>query len=366
MQQRCLLSAELSQNLPSELTFTRAAGNNSYQTGPAVDGTTFIAMNAGVNVPRFHYVPALGRRALLIEGTRKNYVHDSNFVCVANLPGGWGINAGVAGVDFGCAAGGPHGGHYFRILDTAVANVGVVDVACDAIGAATQFASSLLSYRPVGGAASAWYSWNTNPGAAAIPIPDAAHDWTACSVVASTVGASTTAYLCMVGDPSGAFRSACSQTEVGAFASTWIPTAGAAATRAAELALISAACINPTEGRLHFPFCPGYASTVTFGTPWLFRFNANTYIGITAAGAVQVFDGGVGRATSGALTWNPWDLLDVDLVYGPAGTRLEVNGTTYTDANAWAGAALNAPALGAQAAGTNEANGAFGGLSIWG
>lgn len=370
---RCLLYAPLDEKgLPPELTFTRAAGPNSYQTGPAVNGTTFIALNAGVNVARYHYIPALGRRCLLIEGARTNELPRSDFgdADTDDLPdaGGvdWTLGAGVAGTDFNTVTtGGPTGAAYFQLEDTAVANRGVHDAAVLAAG--TTHTSSLFVRRTGTAGAATLRGHDTNPGISTIDIGTGPYDWTWCQGSAATVGAGATGY-CLEGngDPAGVVQGVCPQIENGQFASTWIPSTTGAATRAAEVCGIAVASVPRYQGRLRVTFCPAYASTDSHpSNQFLFRWNGGAYIEIQSSNRIRVIDGFVQRVISPVLTWSRWGILDVEVVYGPDGISLITNAQVATTTTAWGGAAINAPELGSFG-GTGQAFGAFANLSLWG
>jgi hypothetical protein len=362
-QERCLLHAELSDHLHAGMAFTRAAGNNSYQTGPAVDGTTFIALNAGPNVPRFHYVPALGRPMLLVEPARTNDILNSNFVDVApadDTPDGWTIANGAPGVHMFVDPGGPHGGDDVRLTDQAF-SLGWQDAA--SLAAATTYAVSVW-YRLTGAGGNAAFMLETNPGRVYSGALTGPIDWTRVQVQGTTVGAGG-AWLAMQLNMPGNF--CMPQAEAGAYASTWIPTSGGAATRAAELNGIAAAYINPAFGTVRVNVVPLYTNAQVAGSHRIFSFGANDYIEYEGGGdTIRVVNNGVARAASAGLTFSALDLLTVQLRYGPFGTRISVNGTETVDATAWTSVGAVAAFLGSGAASANLEAAAYADLSIWG
>ncbi len=361
------LAAPLNETgLPPWLAFSRAAGNNSYQTAAAVNGTTFISLNAAVNVPRFHYVPALARRCLLVEPARTNLVFNSNFVDVApadNIPDGWTTTAGAAGVDFTTAAGAPHGGTKLQLLATATAFRGVFDA--NTTAALTQYTGSAW-VRHLGAGADLLISHNLIPGFASIATGAAAHDWENRYVTATTVGGGAPIFAGMTANnsPAAAIDVALPQLEAAATRSTWIPTLGGTATRAAERCLISTAIMPTASGDVTFRWIPEFASTEAYGTPQLLSWNATTYIEVTAAQTIRIVNAGVARATSAVLAWSAWDVMLVRLQFGAGGTTITVNGTAVTDVNAWVAPALANPALGTDSAGTNCSPAAYADIDL--
>lgn len=366
-----LLHAPLRTSLPPELGFTRAAGNNSYQTGPAVDGTTFIALNAGPNVPRFHYVPALGRHMLLVEPAATNLLFDSNFVDVApadNIPDGWITGGGVAGVDYTTQANGPHGGTILQCEATAVANRGVYDTGY-AFGA-TQHTASGWFRRPGTGGPDLTHGFHLNPGVSHFSIGTGPYDWTRFQGNDAPVGVGANGYVLQLdGTPSGVVQIALPQIETGTYATTFIPTSGGTATRAVEDCAATVDSAIQTAGRIRFLWSPGYPSTFGAANVVIFGWDAanNDYLlWAAAAKTLAVVNNGAVRATSAALTFGAFDtVFAVDVAYGPFGTRIGIDGTVTADATAWVDTGALDVHLGRRALGTHQ-SGAYADLSIWG
>lgn len=338
--------------LPSWLGFTRGAGGYSIQTAPAVDGTTFVATGSTQNAPRFSYLAAAGRRLLLVEPTRTNILPDSNFVDAGpnDVPDNWEAGEGAAGTSWNTVTpGAPHGGAFFRIEDVATPDSGVYDLIT--LDAVTTYAWSAWIRRTGTGAVSV-YTTHTNPGIASVALGTAAFDWTRIRSVSANVGAGIAAYMSIVGTrPAGTTISfANPQVEVGPYGSSWIPSSGGAATRAAELCAIDPSVVPASRGRISLLWCPFWANTEVTGTACLFAWGANSRLEFEGTGdTIRVVNESNNRAASAALTFARDTMHRITVDYGSFGTRLTVDGVETVDSNAWVAPTL-APFLGSRAA----------------
>lgn len=352
--------------LPSWMTFTRGAGSWSRQTAAAVDGTTFITTGTSENTARFDY--GGGRTMLLIEPTRANVIPVSNFVDAGtnNVPDGWAINAGAAGTDFECVAGGPHGGLKFRIMDTAVVSRGCY------------YDNANVDYGVV--AVSGWYRRTGTAGAASVDsvhggaggswgtlsLGTALCDWTLFQGTKDTTGGVGMDYVGMFyaatgTDPPGVVECALPQAETGDCATSYIPTTAGAVTRAAELCAVDPGRVGATAGYVSFLWRPDYASTTALTvSPVLFQWAPNWELYFDPADdKLKLTVDSAAGAESAALTFARQGLLHVGVRYGSFGTRLYVDGVETTDASAWGAPAL-APYLGSRAASANCRPAAYG------
>ena len=342
--------------LPPWMTFTRAAGNNSYQTKPAVNGTTFIALNAGVNVPRFNYQPLIGRRMLLVEPTRENRQPYSQFADVSppgGNPDGW--TGGGAG--WACIAGGPDSGLSLRKVPANSASPSPYISGGFAVSAGQMYTTSAW-IRRVAVSTETTMSLGTD-GVAAMNVTLVAgtHDWR--FYYKSALAAATPAYgAYFLGTGAEAYtdadlRLSCGQIELGPYASTWVPTTAAAATRAAELCPIDASKVGQTAGMVSFLFSPLYASTAFATVATLFEWAPGWRLDYDGADdKFKVIVNGTARAQSTARAFAANDVLRLSVEYSGSGQWLTVDGVTFTDATTW-GTPTLAPYLGSRAASAN-------------
>jgi hypothetical protein len=357
--------------LPSFMSLTRAACPASWQTGPAVNGTTFIAYNTNLaaNTPRFHYVPLAGRRMVLVEPARLNTVRQSRILDagpVDNVPDGWAPN-GVAGVNFNTLnAGSPSGGGYLQLTTTPGRGCGANG---DMRLALTSYACSVWSRRVEGTAAQTLYTIPTSPGFPEIAMGAAVHDWQRFSQVEAQVGATNGVY--MIDRASGTDEEwlCFPQVEPGTTASTWIPTVGASATRAEEQCFLAVDSVPYTRGSIEFLWSPGFASTDALPGGWCDLFTldlgVNEWVGYEeATGTLQWSNNGAGRTPYAMPAFNAWDVFHIGLHFGSFGTRMTVNGVVTDDPAAWVAVPPTDPGLGHHA--IFQPTQAFGDLRMWG
>jgi len=348
--------------LPAWLTCTRGAGSWSYQSAPAVDGTTFITLGTSEDTPRFDYDPTSGRRMLLIEPTRANIVPNSNFVDVApnnNVPDGWTNAFGAAGVNFECTAPGPHGGTVYRNIDSSghfqlVAVPGGSGIAC-----------SLWVRRVTAAGAFSILSVDVPPGSPTIALGAATHDWARFISQETTVGAGAAVYFLYRQAGSDDVWMALPQAEVGDCASSYVN-----GTRAAELYTLDTSVVPRTSGSVSFLWRPDFASTAALtANPVLFAWAPNWEMYYDVADdKLKVLADGAAGAESAALTFARQALFRLTVRYGAAGTQLTVAQqgvatAVTTDASAW-GTPTLASYLGSRAASASCRPAAFGDLRM--
>jgi len=338
---QCYGAESLTSSLPDWLTFTRGASRYSQQTGPAVDGTTFISLGNTANAARFDYVSALGRRCFILEPARLNVLTEANFVDTApanDIPDGWTAGAGVAGTAYSVTdTGAPHNGAYLTIEDLAVADGTGVYLTPVVLNALTTYTSSVWCRRTGTAGAANVYAHALVPGTSVCSIGAVLCDWTLFSQTEATVGAGNVAgCLRSNGDPPGVVRLTMPQCEEGTYPSTWIWTSGGAASRLAEVCDIAAARMNVAKGSIQLVWTPYFSNTEVAGTATIIELAANDRIEYEGGGdTIRVINNGVTRATSAALTFARRTPIIVRMDYGAFGTRLYVNGTLTSNANAW-------------------------------
>lgn len=369
LQSTALLEAPLSGTLHDAMTFTRADGAGSYQTAAAVHGTTFLTRfsSGQVNVPRFHYLAAAGRRMLMVEPARTNRMLDSGITDAGpnDIPDGWTAGGGVAGTDYNTVTtGGPDNGGYFRLEDTAVANRGVYHAGLGLAAATVYTYSALVRRTGTVGAGSIYCYDYGGGGTLSVALTAANFDWTRVVATGTTTGVSQNGYMYSNGDPTGVVWLSLPMIEAGAYASTIIATGGAALTRQAELCAIDSSVINADKGTVRFKWCPLWANTDVTGTATLFAWDASSrieYEGTTDT--IRVVNDGNNRAASAALTFARESLHQIRVDYGSFGTKLYVDGVLTTDANAWVAPTLDAY-LGSDAASANCESAGYGDLEL--
>lgn len=362
--------------LPSWMGVGRGAGSWSRQIAPAVSGTTFLELGNAQNTPRWDYDPTSGLLMLLIEPTRTNKGHLTQFGDAGpneGVPDGWAVAAGVGDTDFDCQdTDAPHGGASFRLLDTAVANRGVY-VGSGVVANGVTYAATLWTKRTAG-AATTLRSF-VDPAVAFFAdhvVGAGPYDWKKSPEVFGTIagaGGATTIYMCASVDPEGIVTIDCVQVEAGDCASSYIPTPAAAdVTRAAELCTIDPAVVGRLSGRVGLLWRPDYPSTAALTvSPVMFAWAAGyEVIYDPADDKVKVVVAGVNRAQSAALAFARQSLHTVDVTYGAAGQQLTVDGVTTNNATAWGDPGALAPYLGSRAASVNCRPAAYAGIVLVG
>ena len=352
--------------LPSWLTVTRGAGSWSRQTAAAVNGTTFITLGTAQNTGRFDYDPQSGRALLLIEPTRTQCLHYSNFVDgdADHRPDTWGPGVGTVDVDFDVATGGPHGGIVTRLLSTATTDKGFGTAAYTMAGV-TEYTYSIWE-RAVGLVGVATMRAFGNPEVQ-YSIAAGSHDWTRTQGTGTTVGVPAAAYLRSNTMGLGQLSLVLPQIEAAECASSYISTAaGVTAARAAELCTIDPTLVGRLSGRVSFLWRPDFASTTALTvSPVLFAWAAGYELLYDPADdKLKMMVGGVSQAETAALTFSRQALMRVGMVYSSAGTSLTVNGVTTTDTTSWGDPGVLATYLGSRAASVNCRPGAYGDLLL--
>jgi len=339
-----------------------------------VDGTTFIVTGTSEDTPRFDYDPTSGRRMLLIEPTRTNLALDSNWVDAGanDVPDGWVALAGAAGTDYNCVAGGPHGGLKFRIEDTAVNPVGVYDPVTG-LNAATTYSGGAWYRRTTTAGAAQMYGWELGGagGTQMLSLGATLFDWTRIMATAAQVGNHTAVYFfCTPDDVPGVIEGACTQIEAGDCLSSWIPSAGGATVRAAELYTLDTGVVPRTSGSVSFLWRPDFASTAALSvSPVLFAWAPNWELYFDPADdKLKLTVDGAAGAESAALTFARQALFRLTVRYGTAGTQLTVAQqgvatAVTTDPSAW-GTPTLASYLGSRAASANCRPAAYGDLRM--
>lgn len=380
-QSQRLFHAPMTQALPAGGTFTRAAGPASYWSAPLANGTVFITKwTAGnANVPRFCHHPS-GGIGLLIEPARTQELGRSDFADadVDDLPdaGGadWTLGAGVAGVDSSVivSATSPNGVAHVELADTAVATRGYRDTLPVALGAVTAQAS-VLARRSAGGDGATLYGFLTGGAPATRDIDidptGAAFDWTLCQGGGSTAGSGFGYCMQATGDPTGVVELCCPQIEVGAYASSFIPTdANLQGTRAVERYIPPAGSMSLTAGAGRYGMWSPWYDHDTFATDHvIWALSAVDYIMFRGADDRLVFfNNGVARALTAPLTFDRFDQMEVTWGYGPWGTRIGVDGTHVHDATAWVAPGAVVPGIGSDSAGANLEGAWYGDIEFWG
>ncbi len=141
------------------------------------------------------------------------------------------------------------------------------------------------------------------------------------------------------------------QCELGSYPTSYIPTAGASATRAADSCTLTTArmvgVLSATHGRLHFVWVPGFDQDEEAGAVWMCWLDANTglrYNGV--ADTFQVYAGGAEIAATAAQTFTAnSDVFVIDWVWN--GTYSQVSAVKNGTAQAGASGRWVAPTLGA-------------------
>lgn len=347
--------------LPSCMGLDRGAGSWSRQSAPAVDGTTFIELGTAEDTPRFDYDPVSGRELVLVEPTRTNALPDSNFADAApnTAPAGWTSHGVTYDTE---ATGSPHGGPVF--VNDAIAGTGIRD-AVD-LAAATDYAVSRWVRRTGVEGATTLYTIDTDPGTPTQSIGSVNHDWTRYGSVITKIGAAGDVFygfvVATVAQAGGFIRQAEPQVEAGDCHSSFIPTSGGAATRAAELLSIDPSVVGRLSGRQGWLWRPDYPSTQAL--------SARPVIKAWAAGYELVYDpaddkikfvvAGVDRAETAALTFARQARMRLSVAYGAAGTQIVLDGLATSNPTAWGDPGVLAPSLGSRAASVNCRPSAFG------
>ena len=335
--------------LPPWLTLTRTAGPASWQTGPAENGKTFIAYdpNLAANTPRFHYVPAANRRMLLIEPARTNeWRLSSAWADVApadNIIDGFTGN-GTPGTHYETVTGGPDGYSTIRFKAGCPTETGHYRASGTYADSTQYTASSWLRVESAVAAGRYLELMNTNslPLRNQILIPTAVTDWVRCSgTFNSGTGAGNVWDLMRMSAntalTSGQIRVAQPQSEIGPYASTWIPTSGGAGTRAVETCSIDASRVNGTSGYLSFLWSPQFSSAQAIAAGadiCLFKFAVGAYLYThKTACDVRISNGGT-LATYPGLKFAAGDVVRFSMQWSPTQTILRVNGVTVVG-GAW-------------------------------
>lgn len=362
---RSLADARLDEEygLPPYMALTRGPGSWSRQTAPALDGTTFIELGTAENTARFDYDPVTGRTLVLVEPTRTNISPDSNFIDAGgnDIPDGWLIGAGAGGVDYNCVAGGPHGGLYFQIEDTAQATRGVYDDS-GAIAALTLHQFSEWVRRTGTPGAASVRAFEDGAGTVTLDIGTGPYDWTRL-FTSSTTAAAVPApfkYMQTVGDPAGVVALVLQMLEAGDCASSYIPTAAGSATRAAELLTIDPSVVPRYRGTVSGLVRFDFPSTAALTVDPVIKCWANGYklVYDPADDKVKVVVAGTKRAETAALSFARQSYLRWRVIYGASGQQLTVslNGgaaATTSNSTAWGDPGALAPFLGSDAASAN-------------
>lgn len=341
-----------SEALPSWATFARGGPcPASWQTAPAVHGTTFIAYDTALaaNVPRYTYCAALGRKALYVEPQRQNRHAKSVIVDPggSDVPDVDGVDwfatgVGVAGVDFNViTTGGPTGDGYGQIEDSAsldatgfyYANGG------GCILAGQYGATSFWTRRPGADIACNVYGSFLNPGHALVALPAGPYDWQRNYVVGLQVADGNYNYsgsTVLVNHP-GVLQSCCAQSETNVRTpSSWIPTTGAMGTRQAETFAVDPDVVPFTRGSIELIKVMGYASTDTpTGSAedvlWTWDGAAgSSFIEYRSTDdVVRVVTNGTQRViTAAGLVFAAGDALQIRLQFEGSLSRLTVNGVS--------------------------------------
>lgn len=354
--------------LPGWVSVARGAGGWSYVNQEPAHGQSFITKGTAQNSARFHYLTAAGRRLLLLEPATTNLVTASNILDAGadDVPDGWTTAAGVPGTDNNViTTGGPDGAGYYVHEATATASKGhqlAITLA------AQNYCHSAWHRRTLNAAAANVRSIFDGAGALTYALLTSLHDWTRYSnIVTVAVAAGNVVYLLThAGFPAAAQLGTFGvQVEDQLYATTWVPSTGGTAARAAELCALDASRVGASEGYVSFLWCPLWGSTIAHASVrCLFEWAPNWRLDFDPADdKIKVVVNGTNRAETAALTFAANSVHRVTVRYGSAGQQLTVDGVTTTNATAW-GTPVLAPYLGSRAASANMASAAYGDLEL--